>query len=77
MALILDGLLGETFPSWTTSTRPAAPAPGQVGFNSTTSSLECYSGSAWIPFGSNASGTRTVSTAAPTGGSNGDIWYRY
>lgn len=77
MPLILDGTLGETFPSWTTATRPASPAPGQVGFNSTTSSLECYSGTAWIPFGSNASGTRTLSTIAPTGGSNGDIWYRY
>lgn len=81
MPLILDGLLGETFPSWTTATRPASPAPGQVGFNSTTSSLECYNGSAWIAGGlsatSNGAGTRTVSTAAPTGGSNGDIWYRY
>lgn len=25
----------------------------------------------------NGYGTRTVSTAAPTGGSDGDIWYRY
>jgi hypothetical protein len=27
--------------------------------------------------GSNSVGARTVSTSAPTGGSNGDIWYRY
>jgi hypothetical protein len=27
--------------------------------------------------GSNAVGARTLSTASPTGGSNGDIWYRY
>ena len=27
--------------------------------------------------GTNASGNRTISTSAPTGGSNGDIWYRY
>lgn len=77
MPLILDGILGETFPSWTTATRPIAPAPGQVGFNSTINSLECYTGSVWVPFGSNASGNKTVSTAAPTGGSDGDIWYRY
>lgn len=77
MAIILDGILGETFPSWTTSNRPALPAPGQVGFNSTTNSLECYSGSTWVAIGSNGTGTRTVSTSTPTGGSNGDIWYRY
>jgi hypothetical protein len=27
--------------------------------------------------GSNAVGTRTVSTSTPTGGSDGDIWYQY
>ena len=27
--------------------------------------------------GTNALGARTVSTSAPTGGSNGDVWYRY
>jgi hypothetical protein len=27
--------------------------------------------------GSNSVGARTVSTSAPSGGSNGDIWYRY
>ena len=27
--------------------------------------------------GTNSVGARTVSTSAPTGGSNGDIWYRY
>lgn len=27
--------------------------------------------------GTNASGNKTVSTSAPSGGSDGDIWYRY
>ena len=27
--------------------------------------------------GTNATGARTVSTSSPTGGSNGDIWYKY
>jgi len=27
--------------------------------------------------GSNSVGTRTVSTSSPSGGSNGDIWYKY
>jgi hypothetical protein len=48
MALILDGLLGETFPSWTTATRPVAPAAGQVGYNSSLGGLETYNGTAWI-----------------------------
>ena len=30
-----------------------------------------------VTVGTNGSGTRTVSTLAPSGGSNGDIWYRY
>jgi len=29
-----------------------------------------------FPTGSNAKGARTVSTDAPTGGDNGDIWYK-
>lgn len=28
-------------------------------------------------FGSNGTGSRTVSTGSPTGGSDGDIWYKY
>ena len=27
--------------------------------------------------GTNANGSRTVSTSSPTGGSDGDIWYKY
>ena len=27
--------------------------------------------------GTNANGTRTVSTSAPSGGSDGDSWYKY
>jgi hypothetical protein len=27
--------------------------------------------------GSNSVGAKTISTSAPSGGSNGDIWYRY
>ena len=30
-----------------------------------------------VTVGTNATGARTVSTASPSGGSNGDIWYRY
>lgn len=47
MALTLDGTKGETFPSWTTATRPASPAAGQTGFNTTTGQIETYNGTAW------------------------------
>lgn len=30
-----------------------------------------------VTVGSNASGTKTVSTGTPSGGADGDIWYRY
>jgi hypothetical protein len=30
-----------------------------------------------LTVGTNATGNRTISTSDPTGGSNGDIWYRY
>ena len=69
MPMILDGTLGETFPSWTTATRPTAPAPGQVGFNSTTSSLECYNGSNWV-----VGGLITPSTSGNVLTSDGTSW---
>jgi len=30
-----------------------------------------------VTVGSNGAGTKTVSTSAPSGGSDGDVWYRY
>lgn len=48
MSIILDGTNGETFPSWTTGTRPSSPTAGQVGYNSSFGVLETYNGSAWV-----------------------------
>jgi hypothetical protein len=48
MSLILDGTNGETFPTWTTGTRPASPSTAQMGYNSTLGYLEVYTGSAWV-----------------------------
>jgi hypothetical protein len=45
--IVLDGTQGETFPSWTTATRPSSPTAGQMGYNSTYGGLEVYNGSAW------------------------------
>lgn len=47
MPLILDGTKGETFPSWTTATRPATPNAGQTGYNTTLATLEVYDGTNW------------------------------
>ena len=47
MPLILDGTKGETFPSWTTATRPATPNTGQTGYNTTLNTLEVYDGTNW------------------------------
>ena len=60
MTITLSGSLGETFPNWTTATRPATPNAGQTGFNTTTGQMETYNGSAW-----------TVYTAATTQGTSG------
>lgn len=50
MAITLDGTNGLTLPTWTTGTRPATPANGQFGFNSTLGYIEWYSQSynSWI-----------------------------
>ena len=47
MTMILDGSLGATVPTWTTATRPAAPAVGQVGYNTTTGMFDVYTSLGW------------------------------
>jgi hypothetical protein len=49
MSLILDGTNGITLPVWTTGTRPASPNVGEIGFNSTISQIECWTGATWFP----------------------------
>ena len=73
MPISLSGTNGVTFPSWTTATRPASPAAGQTGFNTTTLQMETYNGSAWViaPFATSqgTSGQPLISSgagAAPT-----------
>jgi len=47
------------------------------GTNTTQVATTAFVQSAVSSIGGNAAGDRTVSTSAPSGGSNGDIWYRY
>jgi hypothetical protein len=62
---------GVTSLAVATATTPAA------GDNDTSIATTAYVQTEIGSLGTNGNGTRTVSTSAPSGGSNGDIWYRY
>ena len=47
------------------------------GTNTTQVATTAFVQTAVSSIGGNATGDRTVSTSAPTGGADGDIWYRY
>ena len=66
MAIVLDGTNGETFPSWTTATRPSSPAVGQMGYNTTTGLFDMYTASGWVSSLTGASQSIPKS-ALPTG----------
>lgn len=61
MPFIVDGTNGGFFPSWTTATRPATPANGQMGYNTTTNAFDAYVNSAWVSIASSA----TAPTSGP------------
>jgi len=68
MTMVLDGTNGLTYPTWTTATRPASPATGQMGYNTTYGGTEIYNGSAWDTitggpaFSAYANASQTVSS---------------
>ena len=43
----LDSSNGLIYPTWTTAGRPASPATGQCGYNTSIGGMEIYNGSAW------------------------------
>ena len=55
---------------------PLAPT-ASAATNTTQLATTAYVTTAVGSIGGNATGDRTVSTSAPSGGSDGDIWYRY
>jgi hypothetical protein len=76
MSLILDGTKGETFPSWTTSTRPATPNTGQTGYNSTLNVIETYNGTGWASgLGAVTSSTTNTNTNKIAVNINGTVYY--
>ena len=44
----LDSTNGLQFATWTTSTRPASPIAGQMGYNTTTNAFDAYVNGAWV-----------------------------
>ena len=66
MTMIIDGTNGGFFPSWTTATRPASPAVGQMGYNTTTGLFDMYTASGWVSSLTGASQSIPKS-ALPTG----------
>ena len=48
MALIINGTDYVQLPVGTTAQRPALPATGMMRVNSTTNSIEIYTGTEWV-----------------------------
>lgn len=57
----LDSTNGLQFATWTTGTRPASPAVGQMGYNTTTNAFDAYVNGAWVSIASSA----TAPTSGP------------
>jgi hypothetical protein len=66
MTFLVDGTLGGTFPSWTTATRPASPAVGQMGYNTTTGNFDQYTSGGWVTTINSSTGV-VLSSQMPTG----------
>jgi hypothetical protein len=56
MTIIIDGDKGIINATWTTGNRPASPAAGQRGYNSTLKQMEVYIGTGWVAMGERFSG---------------------
>lgn len=69
MPAIVNGTDGITFPTWTTGTRPASPAQGQAGYNTTIGAMETYNGTTW-----STSDLPAPGTAGNVLTSNGTSW---
>jgi len=68
MTFLVDGTLGGTFPSWTTATRPASPAVGQMGYNTTIGQFDAYTSGGWVSVATTTSTSNAITSAQmPTG----------
>lgn len=69
MPFIVDGTNGGFFPSWTTATRPASPAVGQMGYNTTIGQFDAYTSGGWVSVATTTSTTNKLTTAQMPAGS--------
>ena len=58
------------------ASNPASPQNGELIYNTTAANWHGYIGSVWCKMPYNA-GKITISTAAPSGGEDRDLWFRY
>ena len=58
------------------ASNPASPQNGELIYNTTAGNWHGYIGSAWVKMPYNA-GKINISTAAPSGGEDRDLWFRY
>lgn len=63
MPMIIDGTNGGFFPSWTTATRPASPAVGQMGYNTTIGQFDAYTSGGWVSVATTTSTSNKLTTA--------------
>jgi hypothetical protein len=69
MTMILSGTDGGTFPSWTTAGRPASPAVGQMGYNTTIGQFDAYTSNGWVSVATSATAPVSGSTFSASVGS--------
>ena len=69
MTFLVDGSLGGTFPSWTTATRPASPAVGQMGYNTTIGQFDAYTSGGWVSVATTTSTSNAITSAQMPAGS--------
>ena len=58
------------------ASNPASPQNGELIYNTTAANWHGYIGSVWVKMPYNA-GKINISTAAPSGGEDRDLWFRY
>jgi hypothetical protein len=76
-ATISGVVIGNGTSAFTAKTNPSGAFVGTTDTQTLTNKTLTSSTINGVTPGTNAVGTRTVSTALPSGGANGDIWYRY
>ena len=74
MTIYLNGSTGEVFPSWTAVTRPTSPTTGQVGYNTSFSTLEVYTGTAWYQITTSLAANGVSFLMAGGGGGGGGLY---